>query len=167
VPLNAVHHLRETLNSVPEGQDIPEDALEKYDAPVMAAAVKLWLLELEPPLGLYEAWDEFRKIYPSSKSTYRMEIHGFLTLSALSRCKDRTITGATFRGCGCGIAEIPQGPSVGIGCRPPTPQVVRAQCLSPNNRSSPPSTALSTTPRRKKARSCTSLSWLWLSEEAS
>jgi hypothetical protein len=71
VPLNAVHHLRETLNSVPEGQDVPEDALEKYDAPVMAAAVKLWLLELEPPLGLYEAWDEFRKIYPSSKSTYR------------------------------------------------------------------------------------------------
>ena len=68
VPLNAVHHLRETLNSTADGQDIPEDALEKYDAPVIAAGLKLWLLELEPPLGLYEAWDEFRKIYPSSKS---------------------------------------------------------------------------------------------------
>lgn len=67
VPLNAVHHLREVLNSVPDGQDIPEDVLEKYDAPVLAAALKLWLLELEPPLGLYDAWDEFRKIYPSSK----------------------------------------------------------------------------------------------------
>lgn len=67
VPLNAVHHLRETLNSVPEGQDIPDDVLEKYDAPVLAAALKLWLLELDPPLGLYDAWDEFRKIYPSSK----------------------------------------------------------------------------------------------------
>lgn len=67
MPLSAVHHLRETLNSVPDGQDIPEDALEKYDAPVLAAGVKLWLLELEPPLGLYDAWDEFRKIYPSSE----------------------------------------------------------------------------------------------------
>ena len=73
VPLNAVHHLRETLNSIPDGHEIPEDALEKYDAPVLAAGVKLWLLELEPPLGLYEAWDEFRKIYPSSESTFRME----------------------------------------------------------------------------------------------
>jgi len=72
VPLTAVHHLREKLNSIPDGQDIPEDTLEKYDAPVLAAAVKLWLLELEPPLGLYDAWDEFRKIYPSSTSAYRV-----------------------------------------------------------------------------------------------
>jgi len=76
VPLNAVHHLRETLNSVPDGQDVPEDVLEKYDAPVLAAALKLWLLELEPPLGLYDAWDEFRKIYPSSKRGCRMETLG-------------------------------------------------------------------------------------------
>lgn len=69
VPLNAVHHLRETLNSVQEGQEISEDALEGYDAPVLAAGIKLWLLELEPPLGLYEGWDEFRKIYPSSELT--------------------------------------------------------------------------------------------------
>ena len=55
VPLSAVHHLREALNSIPEGQEIPEDAFEKYDAPIFAAAVKLWLLELEPPLGLYDA----------------------------------------------------------------------------------------------------------------
>ena len=53
--MSAVHHLREALNSIPEGQEIPEDALEKYDAPIFAAAVKLWLLELEPPLGLYDA----------------------------------------------------------------------------------------------------------------
>lgn len=66
VPLNAVHHVRELLNSMPHGQESLEDALGKYDVPVLASAVKLWLLELEPPLGLYDAWDEFRKIYPSS-----------------------------------------------------------------------------------------------------
>lgn len=64
VPLVAVHHLRETLNSVPPMQDIPDDTLSKYDAPVIASAVKLWVLELDPPLCMYEGWDELRKLYP-------------------------------------------------------------------------------------------------------
>jgi hypothetical protein len=120
VPLGAVHHIRETLNSVPEGQEIPEDVLEKYDAPVLAAAVKLWLLELEPPLGLYDAWDEFRKIYPSSKLVYCMGTYTLLTLSAFSwfHDEDRTITGRPPRGRSCDIAEIPQDSSVGLGHRP-------------------------------------------------
>lgn len=64
VPLVAVHHLRETLNAVPTMQAIPDDTLAKYDAPVIASAVKLWTLELDPPLCMYEGWDEFRKLYP-------------------------------------------------------------------------------------------------------
>ena len=85
VPLSAVRYLREALNSMLEGQEIPEDALEKYDAPILAAAVKLWLLKLELPLGLYDTWDEFRKIYLSSQSTYRTEIYGLLTLFGSTR----------------------------------------------------------------------------------
>ena len=46
VPLTAVHHIRENLNAVPADQPIPIELLEKYDAPVLASAVKLWLLEL-------------------------------------------------------------------------------------------------------------------------
>lgn len=65
VPLVAVHHLRETLNAVPATQAIPDDTLAKYDAPVIASAVKLWALELDPPLCMYEGWDEFRKLYPT------------------------------------------------------------------------------------------------------
>ncbi|THH02679.1 hypothetical protein EW026_g202 [Hermanssonia centrifuga] len=65
VPLVAVHHLRETLNAVPPMQDIPDDVLAKYDAPVIASALKLWVLELDPPLCMYEGWDEFRKLYPT------------------------------------------------------------------------------------------------------
>jgi hypothetical protein len=67
VPLTAVHHLRESLNAVPAGQDIPEDLLVKYDAPIIAATVRLWMLELDPPLGMYEGWDEVRKLYPQGK----------------------------------------------------------------------------------------------------
>ena len=132
MPLSAVHHLRETLNSIPEGQEIPEDILEKYDAPVLAGAVKLWLLELEPPLGLYEAWDEFRKIYPSSKPVYRMKIYSPLILSASSWFfnKDRAITRTAFRGCSCGVTEIPQDSPVGIGRCHSTLQVVRILYLA-------------------------------------
>ena len=67
VPLVAVHHLRETLNAVPPMQSVPDDTLAKYDAPVIASAVKLWALELDPPLCMYEGWDEFRKLYPTGR----------------------------------------------------------------------------------------------------
>ena len=127
VPLTSVHHLREALNSVPEGQEFEEDIFEKYDAPVLAAAVKLWLLELEPPLGLYEAWDEFRKIYPSSKSACRVPVWDSPVFSTFSWFfgKARAITGTTFRGSGWSITEIPQDSPVGVGRSPSTPQVVR------------------------------------------
>ncbi|KAL9713703.1 Rho-GTPase-activating protein 8 [Leucoagaricus gongylophorus] len=65
VPLLAVHYLREALNAIPPDQPIPAELLTKYDAPVLASTLKLWALELDPPLALYEGWDEFRKLYPS------------------------------------------------------------------------------------------------------
>jgi hypothetical protein len=67
VPLPAVHHLREALNALPLDQPAPADLLAQYDAPIIASTIKLWLLELNPPLALWEGWDEFRKIYPHGK----------------------------------------------------------------------------------------------------
>ncbi|KAJ7623327.1 hypothetical protein FB45DRAFT_980263 [Roridomyces roridus] len=65
VPLPALHQLREELNAVPIEEPVPPTVFEKYDAPVIAGTIKLWLLELDPPLLLWEGWDEFRKLYPS------------------------------------------------------------------------------------------------------
>ena len=65
VPLSAVHHLRETLNAVPPEQPFPAELFTKYDAPVIASTVKLWALELDPPLGTWEGWDDIRRLYPS------------------------------------------------------------------------------------------------------
>ncbi|KAF8141613.1 hypothetical protein EV363DRAFT_1392059 [Boletus edulis] len=65
VPLPAIHHLREALNAVPPGQPFPSEMLVKYDAPVLAGCVKLWALELDPPLALWECWDDIRKLYPT------------------------------------------------------------------------------------------------------
>ncbi|KAJ4473838.1 hypothetical protein J3R30DRAFT_3296406 [Lentinula aciculospora] len=76
VPLAAAHHLREALNAVPPEQPIKPEIFEPFDAPVIAATLKLWLLELDPPLGLYECWDDFRKLYPTMGATLVVKSEG-------------------------------------------------------------------------------------------
>ncbi|KIK60405.1 hypothetical protein GYMLUDRAFT_73852 [Collybiopsis luxurians FD-317 M1] len=76
VPLSAIHHLREALNAVPPDQPFKPEMFEPFDAPVIAATIKLWLLELDPPLGLYDTWDEFRKLYPTMGSTLVVKVEG-------------------------------------------------------------------------------------------
>ena len=68
VPLVHVHHLRENINSLPPDVPLPAELLDKYDAPVIAGTVKLWLLELNPPIATWDGWEEIRKIYPSGMS---------------------------------------------------------------------------------------------------
>jgi len=65
VPLPIVHHLREAINALPVDKPIPEAFFEKCDEPLLASTVKLWLLEVNPPLALWEGWDDIKKIYPS------------------------------------------------------------------------------------------------------
>lgn len=67
VPLGAVHQLREALNAVPPEQPYPDELFDNFDAPTIAATLKLWILELNPPLAMYEGWDDIRKIYQSKK----------------------------------------------------------------------------------------------------
>ncbi|KAG8834562.1 hypothetical protein FRC17_008396 [Serendipita sp. 399] len=65
IPLPIIHHLREALNSQPADTPIPVEFFEKVDAPILAGVTKLWLLELDPPVGTWEGWDDFRRIYPA------------------------------------------------------------------------------------------------------
>ncbi|KAF9266919.1 hypothetical protein L218DRAFT_1074764 [Marasmius fiardii PR-910] len=76
VPLVNVHHLREALNGVPPESPISPQLFEPYDVPVMASAIKLWLLELDPPLAMYEGWDDFRKLYPAMGATMVIKADG-------------------------------------------------------------------------------------------
>ncbi|KAI0058993.1 hypothetical protein BV25DRAFT_1890544 [Artomyces pyxidatus] len=73
VPLPAIHHLRESLNAVHGDDPIPSDLVKKYDTPVIASTVKLWMLELDPPLALWEGWDDLRRIYPNVGSAVKAE----------------------------------------------------------------------------------------------
>ena len=43
VPLAATHHLRNSINT---GKAIPREILERYEIPIVASVLKLYLLEL-------------------------------------------------------------------------------------------------------------------------
>ncbi|KAI8460687.1 hypothetical protein BY996DRAFT_4574368 [Phakopsora pachyrhizi] len=63
VPLRAVHNLRMALNN-PRKDLISEAQLDALDAPLLAATVKLWLLELDPPAVHYSRYEDVKAIYP-------------------------------------------------------------------------------------------------------
>ncbi|KZP01697.1 hypothetical protein CALVIDRAFT_594393 [Calocera viscosa TUFC12733] len=65
VPLRNIHQLRDSLNRFSPDDTPPLDLLSRYDAPVLASTVKLWLLELNPPLATWEGWEDIRGIYPN------------------------------------------------------------------------------------------------------
>lgn len=65
VPLVAVHQLRSAVNSVPIDMAIDDEVFDKHDPPVIASLVKLWLLELNPPITLWDGWEDVKKLYPA------------------------------------------------------------------------------------------------------
>ncbi|KAK6334073.1 hypothetical protein TWF696_002575 [Orbilia brochopaga] len=60
VPLKATHHLRNAINN---GKAIPRDVLEKYDMPIIASTLKLYLLELPDSLVSSRVYDVIKTIY--------------------------------------------------------------------------------------------------------
>ena len=74
VPITMTHGLRRRLiehvaaetdrtNTSSLNFAVPDKLLDAVDAPVLAATVKLWALELESPLIPYSMWDEIAEIY--------------------------------------------------------------------------------------------------------
>ncbi|EWC46280.1 hypothetical protein DRE_04451 [Drechslerella stenobrocha 248] len=60
VPLKATHHLRNSINN---GKMIPRDVLKKYDMPIIASTLKLYLLELPDSLVSSRVYDVIKTIY--------------------------------------------------------------------------------------------------------
>ncbi|KAJ9475768.1 Rho-GTPase-activating protein RGD2 [Pseudozyma hubeiensis] len=80
VPLSVTHRLRDALIahlnpsladriyggngvSLADGNPIPDKLLDAYDPPVLAACIKLWLLELEHSLITEGLWDQIDSVY--------------------------------------------------------------------------------------------------------
>lgn len=63
VPLGATHHLRTQINT---GKPIELDLLEKYDVPIVAAVLKLYLLELPDSLVSSHVYEIVKTVYTST-----------------------------------------------------------------------------------------------------
>ena len=66
VPLAATHHLRSQINT---GKPINPDLLEKYEIPIVAAVLKLYLLELPDSLVSSHVYEIVKTIYTSTAQT--------------------------------------------------------------------------------------------------
>ncbi|KAL1957078.1 hypothetical protein VTO42DRAFT_6336 [Malbranchea cinnamomea] len=65
VPLAVTHHLRSAINN---GQAIPPEVLDKYEMPVVASVLKLYLLELPDSLVSSQVYEIIRTIYTTTAS---------------------------------------------------------------------------------------------------
>jgi hypothetical protein len=61
--LSATHHLRNVLN---DGKPIARETLEKYDIPIIASALKLYLLELPDPIVSSHVYEIIKTIYSTA-----------------------------------------------------------------------------------------------------
>ena len=67
MPLPELHALRNAINH-PELQsgDVAE-MCKKFNAPIVAGTVRLWLLELNPPVMDWEGWEDAKAVYPAGR----------------------------------------------------------------------------------------------------
>jgi hypothetical protein len=65
VPLHETHAARNvTNNPALSVEDVKRIAM-KFNAPIIAGTIKLWLLELNPPVLGWEGWEDAKAVYPS------------------------------------------------------------------------------------------------------
>lgn len=67
VPLHELHSLRNSVNDPAMTAAEIKGATLKFNLPTVAGAIKLYLLELNPPVLGWEGWEDAKAIYPSGQ----------------------------------------------------------------------------------------------------
>ncbi|OCF37050.1 GTPase activating protein [Kwoniella heveanensis BCC8398] len=65
VPLNETHMLRNAINNPQIPVDDMVTIIKKFNLPIAAGIVKLYLLELNPPVLGWEGWEDAKAVYPA------------------------------------------------------------------------------------------------------
>ncbi|WWC93065.1 uncharacterized protein L201_008030 [Kwoniella dendrophila CBS 6074] len=65
VPLNETHMLRNAINNPQIPLDDLVNIVKKFNLPIAAGTVKLYLLELNPPVLGWEGWEDAKAVYPA------------------------------------------------------------------------------------------------------
>ena len=86
MPLHETHMLRNAINNPKVSLDDMVNVVKKFNVPVVAATVKLYLLELNPPVLGWEGWEDAKGVYPAGESALPQGGHP-LTVSQLGRIK--------------------------------------------------------------------------------
>lgn len=84
VPLAATHHLRSAINT---GKTFPQDVLEKYEIPVVASALKLYLLELPDSLVSSHVYEIVKTIYSTTAADASEETRVSVIQSTLGQLR--------------------------------------------------------------------------------
>jgi hypothetical protein len=69
VPLHETHALRSAINNPALSVDDVRSIASKFNAPITAGTIKLWLLELNPPVLGWEGWEDAKAVYPAGMSS--------------------------------------------------------------------------------------------------
>ncbi|SCV67987.1 BQ2448_108 [Microbotryum intermedium] len=83
-PLGLQHRLRSLLQDT-SGAGHLRSLVDKFDLPVVASTVKLWLLELEIPPIVFSQYDELRHLYPKRVGSEIVEVPAKLLAEHLAR----------------------------------------------------------------------------------
>ncbi|GFZ50185.1 hypothetical protein JCM24511_07940 [Saitozyma sp. JCM 24511] len=68
VPLHETHALRNAINSPSTSVEDMIGVIKQFNVPIVAGTVKLFLLELNPPVLGWEGWEDAKAVYPAGKS---------------------------------------------------------------------------------------------------
>jgi hypothetical protein len=65
--LNETHMLRNAINNPGMSVEDMVNVIKKFNVPVAAGTVKLYLLELNPPVLGWEGWEDAKAVYPAGE----------------------------------------------------------------------------------------------------
>lgn len=67
MPLHETHALRNAINSPSTSVEDMIGVIKQFNVPIVAGTVKLFLLELNPPVLGWEGWEDSKAVYPAGK----------------------------------------------------------------------------------------------------
>jgi hypothetical protein len=65
VPLHETHALRNAINDPSTSVEEMIGVIKQFNVPIVAGTVKLFLLELNPPVLGWEGWEDAKAVYPA------------------------------------------------------------------------------------------------------
>lgn len=94
VPLATTHTLRNMLNDPNLSLETIVEATKGFDLPIAVSVVKLYFLELNPPVLGWEGWEDAKAVYPAGQSRSGSDQEKMADLQPVGADQERDVTSA-------------------------------------------------------------------------